>query len=75
MPSFAQITIYDTNSHVRHARITQSLVQGKLDQKSKSLVVKFAVGRDTQNVDIDLMIQKLTSWYDASSVGFTPAIC
>ncbi|TMW60542.1 hypothetical protein Poli38472_000584 [Pythium oligandrum] len=42
--------------------IYSGLVQGKLDQKSKSLIVKYAVGRDTQNADVDLMIEKLTNW-------------
>lgn len=41
----------------------QGLVQGKLDQKSRAFIVKYAVGRDTQNENIDSMIAKLTSWY------------
>lgn len=45
----------------------KGLLQGKLDQKSQSFVVKYAVGRDTQNEDIDSMIAKLTSWYEMSS--------
>lgn len=40
----------------------QGLVQGKLDQKSRRFVVKYAVGRDTHHEDIDSMIQKLTNW-------------
>lgn len=47
----------------RHSLMPQGLVQGKLDQKSRAFIVKYAVGRDTQNEDIDSMIAKLTSWY------------
>lgn len=47
----------------RTAHAVQGLVQGKLDQKSRAFVVKYAVGRDTQNEDIDSMIAKLISWY------------
>ena len=40
----------------------QGLLQGKLDQKSRCFVVKYAVGRDTQQEDVDGMIQALTHW-------------
>ncbi|TYZ64896.1 hypothetical protein PybrP1_001119 [[Pythium] brassicae (nom. inval.)] len=50
--------------------IYSGLVQGKLDQKSRSFVVKYAVGRDTQDEDIDEMIAKLVSWRNESA-----AIC
>ncbi|OWZ22693.1 DEAD/DEAH box RNA helicase [Phytophthora megakarya] len=42
--------------------IYSGLIQGKLDQKSRCFVVKYAVGRDTHHEDIDDMIQKLTNW-------------
>ncbi|ETL84409.1 hypothetical protein F441_16340 [Phytophthora nicotianae CJ01A1] len=42
--------------------IYSGLVQGKLDQKSRCFVVKYAVGRDTRHEDIDDMIQKLSNW-------------
>lgn len=45
----------------------QGLVQGKLDQKSRSFVVKYAVGRDTQDEDIDQMIAKLVRWKTESA--------
>jgi len=41
----------------------QGLIQGKLDQKSRHFVVKYAVGRDTHHGDIDSMIEKLSSWF------------
>ncbi|GAB9466280.1 hypothetical protein Gpo141_00003658 [Globisporangium polare] len=47
--------------------IYSGLVQGKLDQKSRAFIVKYAVGRDTQNEDIDSMIAKLTSWKSESA--------
>ncbi|GLD91543.1 hypothetical protein PINS_up000076 [Pythium insidiosum] len=42
--------------------IYSGLIQGKLDQQSKLLIVKYAVGRDIKDTDIDLMIEKLTKW-------------
>ncbi|ETK77732.1 hypothetical protein L915_16056 [Phytophthora nicotianae] len=42
--------------------IYSGLVLGKLDQKSRCFVVKYAVGRDTRHEDIDDMIQKLSNW-------------
>lgn len=45
-------------------------MQGKLDQKARAFVVKYAVGRDTQDEDIDAMIAKLASWRTESA-----AIC
>ncbi|KAG7385506.1 COP9 signalosome complex subunit 7a [Phytophthora pseudosyringae] len=42
--------------------IYSGLIQGKLDQKLRCFVVKYAVGRDTHHEDIDDMIQKLTNW-------------
>ncbi|KAG2765900.1 hypothetical protein PC129_g8174 [Phytophthora cactorum] len=42
--------------------IYSGLIQGKLDQKSRCFVVKYAVGRDTRHEDIDDMIQKLMNW-------------
>lgn len=47
--------------------IYSGLIQGKLDQKSRSFVVKYAVGRDTHHEDIDDMIQKLTNWKEQSA--------
>ncbi|RMX64755.1 hypothetical protein DD238_006322 [Peronospora effusa] len=42
--------------------IYSGLIQGKLDQKLRCFVVKYAVGRDTHHEDVDEMIQKLTNW-------------
>ncbi|KAG7394025.1 COP9 signalosome complex subunit 7a [Phytophthora boehmeriae] len=42
--------------------IYSGLLQGKLDQKSRCFVVKYAVGRDTHHADIDSMIEKLVNW-------------
>lgn len=42
--------------------VLQGLIQGKLDQKNRHFVVKYAVGRDTHHADIDSMIEKLTNW-------------
>ncbi|KAJ0405224.1 hypothetical protein ATCC90586_001176 [Pythium insidiosum] len=42
--------------------IYSGLIQGKLDQQSKMLIVKYAVGRDIKDADIDLMVEKLTKW-------------
>lgn len=42
--------------------IYSGLIHGKLDQKARCFVVKYAVGRDTCREDIDDMIQKLTNW-------------
>ncbi|KAI9906861.1 hypothetical protein PsorP6_004414 [Peronosclerospora sorghi] len=47
--------------------IYSGLTQGKLDQKSRCFVVKYAVGRDTRHEDVDDMIQKLTNWKTQSA--------
>ncbi|CEG37106.1 proteasome component region pci domain-containing protein [Plasmopara halstedii] len=47
--------------------IYSGLIQGKLDQKSRCFVVKYAVGRDTCREDIDDMIQKLLNWKQQST--------
>ncbi|KAI9980122.1 hypothetical protein PInf_026789 [Phytophthora infestans] len=46
--------------------IYSGLIQGKLDQKLRCFVVKYAVGRDTRHEYIDDMIQKLTTWKEQS---------
>lgn len=42
----------------------KGLVQGKLDQKTKSMRVTYAIARDVQSHDIALMRKKLKEWYD-----------
>ncbi|CAH0477440.1 unnamed protein product [Peronospora belbahrii] len=42
--------------------IYSGLIQGKLNQKLRCFVVKYAVGRDTRHEDVDDMIQKLVNW-------------
>lgn len=49
-----------------HSARYQGLIQGKLDQKLRCFVVKYAVGRDTRHEYIDDMIQKLTTWKEQS---------
>lgn len=39
-------------------------MQGKLDQKTKSMRVTYAIARDVQSHDIALMRKKLKEWYD-----------
>ena len=45
----------------------QGLIQGKLDQKLRCFVVKYAVGRDTHDEGVDEMIEKLISWKKQSA--------
>ena len=45
----------------------QGLIQGKLDQKLRCFVVKYAVGRDTHDKGVDEMIEKLTNWKKRSA--------
>ncbi|DBA01322.1 TPA: hypothetical protein N0F65_001827 [Lagenidium giganteum] len=42
--------------------IYSGLMQGKLNQKSQCFAVKYAIGRDTEDTDIDVMIAKLSKW-------------
>ncbi|CAI5711621.1 unnamed protein product [Hyaloperonospora brassicae] len=47
--------------------IYSGLIQGKLDQKLRCFVVKYAVGRDTHDEGVDEMIEKLTNWKKRSA--------
>lgn len=42
----------------------KGLVQGKLDQKTRSIRVTYVVARDVQSHDIVSMKDKLKEWYD-----------
>jgi hypothetical protein len=44
----------------------QGLIQGKLDQRSALLEVKYAVARDICDENVDAMMEKLTSWCQSS---------
>ncbi|CAI5729758.1 unnamed protein product [Peronospora destructor] len=47
--------------------IYSGLIQGKLDQKLRCFVIKYAVGRDTHHEDVDDMIRKLINWKKQSA--------
>ncbi|CCI39386.1 unnamed protein product [Albugo candida] len=47
--------------------IYSGLVQGKLDQKTKSMRVTYAIARDVQSHDIALMRKKLKEWQSKAS--------
>jgi len=48
--------------------IYEGLIKGKLDQRRGALIVHSTIGRDISPADIDVMLNKLSSWLETSKV-------